>query len=511
MHSPRHSGPVRPKTWVEAWRADLTRAQAAVQALVRDIEKRTKAYTRIPVSSSLRVRVLRADASGFVGAIRGGESRFLWKRVSADAWQALFTRSGPEGNDALGAACVLHTLERDELADGWLVTAGSSGVSRQAIAFVLSRWRNERVPPGGYVVHAGRYVSVAERDRLLREARIRRALVEIEHKDAETRKAAYAALLELGEPARERFAKALHLRRIRLLDALARDKHWRAKSVKGKLYGLLEERRAHALALIRDKVAYPYPNPTKMGQAEVNARVDQVRQVWERPFELIVGWYDALKEGLAAVTELDGVLVQVDPEHEPKLDRLAEQVNQSVDMSSYTPESSAAKRRAYSLDVLAFNLKCETTANDEERDNVLVVNEYRMMMGLEAVKINERLVRASRGHSRHMREQGYFAHDVPANKGATPQNRTPGARAKVQGYGGGVGENIAMGPGTGRGAFKAWFGSSGHHRNMLGRWTEMGCGSHARSHWTQLFGGASGKSLKQPDPLPEPAPFYAPD
>ena len=128
-----------------------------------------------------------------------------------------------------------------------------------------------------------------------------------------------------------------------------------------------------------------------------------------------------------------------------------------------------------------------TTAGPEEKANVKSVNDYRMMMGLLAVKIDEKLVRAARGHSRHMATNGYFAHNVPAPY-ATPTNRTPGVRAKQQGFGGGVGENIARGPGTGHGAFMAWFRSSGHHRNMLSgghRW--MGTGNSG-GHWTQKFG-----------------------
>ena len=496
---------------VSAWAGDLKRAAATFDALVAHMAEHTDAYKRIPVSSRMRVRVLRADKEGFAASVRGGESRFLWKRVAPSAWEALLERWGPEAGAAVGAACVLRALRQVEASEAWLVRAGSSGADTDALFQTLARWRDEAVPAGGYVIHAGRYVTPEERDRIVRERRIVEALLLLEDKDEDKRRAAYATLLEIGEVARDRFVTALRLRRSRLIDTLAADKRWAGKKYKQRLFEELETRRAHALALIRDGQAYPYPNPTKMGQAEVEARVDQVRQVWERPFELIVQWNDKLKLALASVTEVDEVLVQIDPEHEPTLDALAKQVNGRIHMPAYTPTGTAEKTRRYSLDVLAFNLKVPTTAQPEERDNVLAVNEYRMMMGMHAVKIHERLVRGARGHSRHMRENGYFEHNVPANKGATAQNKTPGARAKQQGYGGGVGENIAMGPGTGRAAFKAWFGSSGHHRNMLGGWTDMGCGANGRSYWTQLFGGMTGKSLKLPDKLPDPDPFFAPD
>ena len=57
------------------------------------------------------------------------------------------------------------------------------------------------------------------------------------------------------------------------------------------------------------------------------------------------------------------------------------------------------------------------------------------------------------------------------------------------------------------GAFWQWFGSSGHHRNMLmpGH-TEMGCGAARHHWWTQLFGRLTGKSLNPPQVPPDPDP-----
>ena len=58
-------------------------------------------------------------------------------------------------------------------------------------------------------------------------------------------------------------------------------------------------------------------------------------------------------------------------------------------------------------------------------------------------------------------------------------------RARREGYSGGVGENIARGASTGVGAFWQWFRSSGHHRNMLSGWTDLGCGACKNHWWTQ--------------------------
>lgn len=500
-----------PRDAVRAYAADLTRAHAGVSHLVDAIQADAKHFRNVAVGGRLRVDVRKADATGFDAVVQGGESRFTWSRLATSTWDTLLQRQDPEGEAAFDAACLARALGLDPRADALLVQAGASGFDEASLFRVIARWRGIDLPPDGFVAYDGRYVTLAEREALEREKAIVAALADVTSTKPETRHAAYARLLAFGEHAAPRLAEALRARRTAIVDSLASAPGWTSAKTKSRLFEELEKRRASALALIRDDQAYPYPNPDHRSQPEVEALVAAVREVWENPFALIVGWDDKLKEDLGQLAEVDDVLVKVDPAHDASLDAIAKRVNEAVDMPSVVPEAGAAKLRQYSLEVLAFNLKTPVTCTFEERDNVLVVNEYRMMMGLNAVKIHERLLRAARGHSRHMKENGYFAHDVPADKGANAENRSPGARAKAQGYGGGVGENIAMGLHTGRDAFKAWFTSSGHHRNMLGAgWTEMACG-RSGGYWTQLFGAMTGKSLDVPEALPDPPPFYAPE
>ena len=76
-----------------------------------------------------------------------------------------------------------------------------------------------------------------------------------------------------------------------------------------------------------------------------------------------------------------------------------------------------------------------------------------------------------------------------SGKWPVPGKRSPGDRCKAEGasY---AGENIAMGMNTGRGAFNAWYTSSGHHRNMLMKGhVSIGIGnSQSGRYWTQNFG-----------------------
>jgi len=308
----------------------------------------------------------------------------------------------------------------------------------------------------------------------------------------------------MGESGRWTLYKGLRARRGRIAERLASMKVFSAAATKARLRTELDKRRSDALALIEDPKKYPYPSPEHKGQEEVDRLVDLVRQVWSDPFEVVAGWDPAVPEAMKEVAEVDAWIAATENggeagDYEPDMEAVKGPANALLDVPGMVFDE-------YSAKVLDYNLKVRTTADAEERDNVLAVNEYRIMMGRPAVKIHERLQRAARGHSREMRVLGYFAHESP-----TPGLETPGKRAAQQGYTGGVGENISMGRDTGRGAFDSWFHSSGHHRNMLGAgWTEMGCG-RSESYFTQVFGRASGKSLAEPDPLPPPGPEVAPD
>jgi len=492
-----------------ATKSDIARAQAALNALIADIKQNKSKYRRIRMSESIVVSLIDADAETIAAAVKGGSTMYRWHRLSAKQIGAVVTRFDAKSEQAFQVASLLHLVGAVEPADKAMFAAGQGGVERNKLFPVLARWRNEELPEGGYVVYEERYVTPAQREYLLRETAIADAMKHMSSKDADERKQAYEELIEIGEPAAERLLSALTSRRAYLIDAIASSKSATGGKYKSKMHGALKTRRANALALIRNASAYPYPNPTKMGQKEVEHLVGLVREIWERPFDLVAQWDKKLQKELTLITEVDEVLARVDSGYRPDLDEIKDRINQAIDMPSYTPDGGSASRRENYLGIMAYNEKLKTTATEQEKDNTRAVNEYRFMMGLYSVKINERLLRAARGHSRHMKENNYFAHNVPAGKNRTPQNVTPGARAKRQGYGGGVGENIASGRNTGRGAFWAWFGSSGHHRNMLGGWSEMGCGRW-NAFFTQNFGGGGGRGLTQPAELPPPEAGFEP-
>ena len=117
----------------------------------------------------------------------------------------------------------------------------------------------------------------------------------------------------------------------------------------------------------------------------------------------------------------------------------------------------------------------------DEYEGVLQHNRLRIRSGLNALRLDVKLCKAARDHSKDMVEHRFFSHSSPL-----PGKRTVGDRARLAGTSGG-GENIAAGQRTPRGALRAWWYSPGHHRNMMGRYGRVGLGRHG-SHWTQMFG-----------------------
>ncbi|MBX3464094.1 MAG: hypothetical protein KF830_13050 [Planctomycetes bacterium] len=116
-----------------------------------------------------------------------------------------------------------------------------------------------------------------------------------------------------------------------------------------------------------------------------------------------------------------------------------------------------------------------------EYAGTLELNRIRLALGLNALRIDEKLGNAARDHSRDMHTLGFFSHDSPVQG-----KRTFGDRAARAGTSASS-ENIAAGHSRGEGAIEAWWYSPGHHKNMLGNHARTGLGRWEQT-WTQLFG-----------------------
>lgn len=108
-------------------------------------------------------------------------------------------------------------------------------------------------------------------------------------------------------------------------------------------------------------------------------------------------------------------------------------------------------------------------------------DDLRVLLGLNALRVDLKLCDACRGHSRDMVEHGFFSHDSPIEG-----KETPWKRAALEGTTAGA-ENIAAGAADGPDAIRMWWYSPGHHRNMLGAHARVGLGRWEET-WTQCFG-----------------------
>jgi len=117
-----------------------------------------------------------------------------------------------------------------------------------------------------------------------------------------------------------------------------------------------------------------------------------------------------------------------------------------------------------------------------ERRGIREVNEWRLLLGLNALVLDPKLCEASRGHSEDMNKHKFFAHESPIAGRETPWKRAAEAGTKSSG------ENIYMGSPSPASANKGWFFSPGHHKNMFkGNHKRIGLGQYEK-HWTQMFG-----------------------
>ena len=136
------------------------------------------------------------------------------------------------------------------------------------------------------------------------------------------------------------------------------------------------------------------------------------------------------------------------------------------------------------LRIIQDNDKIAAKANlpADEREGVRELNEWRLLLGLNALVIDPKLSSACRGHSEDMHTHRFFAHQSPLPGKQTPWDRAAAAGTKARG------ENIYTGSAKPSSANKGWFYSPGHHKNMFKTsHTRIGLGRFQK-HWTQMFG-----------------------
>ena len=131
--------------------------------------------------------------------------------------------------------------------------------------------------------------------------------------------------------------------------------------------------------------------------------------------------------------------------------------------------------------IFALNASYEDDVDPEEYRCIMSVNLTRVLLGLNCLAIDPKLVLAARDHSSDMVKYKFFAHES-----TQPNKKTPWDRAKNFGTEASA-ENIAAGSSDGVKTNKQWWYSPGHHKNLLGDHKRIGVGREDRT-WTEMFG-----------------------
>jgi len=112
------------------------------------------------------------------------------------------------------------------------------------------------------------------------------------------------------------------------------------------------------------------------------------------------------------------------------------------------------------------------------RAAVCLLNRARVKRGMHRLRINPRLSRAARRHTRDMVRHRYFSHTSPRGGEMTERIKRTGYLGPARGWS--IGENIAWGAsymGSPRAIVRAWMRSPGHRDNILNpAFREMGIG-----------------------------------
>ena len=133
-------------------------------------------------------------------------------------------------------------------------------------------------------------------------------------------------------------------------------------------------------------------------------------------------------------------------------------------------------------EIIAENHRLRPELTTVEADAIDLCNLRRLLLGMNPLKIDMKLVAASRDHSKDMVEHKFFSHTSPVEgkRRFTKRANNFGTSASA--------ENIAKGYDNGWNLFKGWWESPGHLKNMMRGAKRVGIGQH-KKHYTMMIGG----------------------
>ncbi len=276
-------------------RADeLTGIAALFTSLLGQINDTPERFRKVDLGRGFKANAVRATSDHLVVEIRGAESKLMWQKLGREFLLTLMVRLRLTPAEQLHLAAQAFQIGDEKVAHEAISAALKADESLAGRAFgVLARARGIPVPPGGFVVHRGRWMTKNEKQEAeLREA-IAAAAKDARSSDLRRREEGLIRLRGFGKPAVKTLIDVLSDLRESTVEELVRHPAVKDQSMKMVLYKELNERRKAALALIFDKVKYPYPHPDGEAydrvQAEVDELVGKVREIWDTPVLFIKG------------------------------------------------------------------------------------------------------------------------------------------------------------------------------------------------------------------------------
>ena len=133
-------------------------------------------------------------------------------------------------------------------------------------------------------------------------------------------------------------------------------------------------------------------------------------------------------------------------------------------------------------EVIAGNLKFREKLSDDEAQSIDETNRRRMILGLNPLAIDMKLVECGRDHSSDMIKHDFFKHVSPVAGKTNFWDRAKNFGTTASG------ENIAAGYGDGMAVTLGWWKSPGHLKNMMGKGHGRIAVGQENKHYTQLFG-----------------------
>ena len=488
---------------------EVDRILSLVARLAEDVAADRKPRKRL---TSGTWKVTAVDPAGVtLESPSKGELVHAWGDLPEDDVVALLTPARMDGDERHALALLAASLGKREAFVAALLPLYEKGGELAASNALVARHLYGRtdVPEGGYSAYKGEILDAEGLQRRQQQERITFLQEEAERLVVQISK----------EPAFKKLDK---------LKAL-RDE--------------LDVRRKYALRAIFNTTHYPYPyerGSTTYGhvQAEIDRRTAAAREIWDDPYRVQIEREGKLAKLLetwdTTLQELDLKKIDVAPLKKRIQPYAMYVTGEALTIRNFYRSEDERAAHAYNRWVMdSYNPARSEVATDAERKQVEVTNEYRMLIGftavvtpgsapyesitkdnvveildqakvenmtpLRAVRIDNKLVASARAHSEDMTRRGYFAHQAPPNPATGEGPTGPADRMQRQGYQGwGYSENIAMSASPTQ-AHAMWIHSSGHHRNILSGWTDLGSGVAGRN-FTQNFGNGGGARPEiQPD------------